>query len=216
MFNSNIIPRRIVQYWNTKNIPDDIQVLMKTWREKNPEFEYILFDRDSAIVFLDENYDKEITALFKSANLPAMQSDIFRVAYCLRMGGVYVDAATTCIKSIDKMLDVESELILMRKWNDHVWNGFIACRANSMVLKRIFDTIIENMKNKNIQNIWLATGPGIFTALIDSMNEREKSVIKIYEQVKEAKQYFDLVNDLEHKKDKHWSKMQKNITIYGE
>ncbi len=209
------IPKHIMQYWNTDDIPEDVQQLMHTWKEMNPEYSYTLYNRIKAIEFLNIHYGSDITELFMSANLPAMQSDFFRVAYILKKGGIYVDAATICVKNINGLLQTGSGLILMKKWNNHIWNGFIASEADNPIVDKIFDSILLNMRKKKINNIWLATGPGLFGHVFNSLSSEKKHEITLFDQAKSCKQYFDLVNDLEHKKELHWSKMQEKKNIYN-
>lgn len=209
------IPKRIVQYWNTDDIPEEIQQLMHSWEEMNSEFSYTLYNREKAVEFLNMHYGSEVTALFNIANLPAMQSDIFRVAYILKEGGIYVDAATRCVKNISGLIQSKSSLVLMRKWNNHIWNGFIASEADNQIVRSIFNNILLNMREQKINNIWLATGPGLFGQIINSLDNEQMEMLILKDQTKECKQYFDLVNDLKHKKDSHWSKKQQYIDIYS-
>ena len=213
---SNGIPKTIVQYWNTINIPHEIKKLMATWKDNNYGFSHELFHREEAINFIETNYDKEISDIFKKLRIPAMQSDFFRVAYILKKGGIYIDAATFCKSKISSIFESNKELYLMRKWNGNIWNGFIAAHSGNKVLERIFKKIINNINKKDSNNIWLISGPGVFNDIIGELNGSELESIEIFDQQEFGKKYFDLVNDLEHKRNLHWSKLQKVQPLYEE
>ena len=73
------IPRRIVQYWNTKEPPDDIRTLMDSWIKLNPQFEYVVFDDASAQDFLKVNHPPEILRAYVRSQEVARKADLFRL-----------------------------------------------------------------------------------------------------------------------------------------
>lgn len=204
---SQPIPRKIIQFWNNQP-PSDIRNLTISWKEKNPTFQYELFSYDTALNFLLDNYDEDVVRLFKKANVPAMQSDIFRVAYILSQGGVYVDAATECQCSLEELVEDNRHLTVMRKWHGGIANGFILAPPNHPTLNVIWKKILKNLEEEKINDIWKATGPHLFNETCE-----KNSSVKIIEQEK-AKRFFTLKNDLEHKKEQHWSQVQNNKSIY--
>jgi mannosyltransferase OCH1-like enzyme len=109
-----VIPKSIIQYWEGP-LNKEVEELLKSWRKLNPEYKYELFNRDLALKYLERNYDCNVVSAFSSALLPAMQSDIFRIAWVLKEGGIYIDAATKCISPIDELITNSSELILVKK-----------------------------------------------------------------------------------------------------
>ena len=202
-------PNTIVQFWNTPDLPEDITKLVATWKDQNPSMEHKLFSYDSALQFIAEHYGPEIQNLFESAALPAMQSDIFRVAYCLKMGGFYIDCGTRCNAPIQPLLS-DDLLFLVRKWHGGIWNGAIGCNAGHPALKWIWDRIIQNLKARNSNDVWKLTGPLSFNQMVES--KAFDNSINVVEQPL-TKPFFDIVNELEHKK-KHWSKVQEKQSVF--
>jgi hypothetical protein len=203
-------PNTIVQFWNTPELPEDISSLVETWKVHNPTMKYKRFSYEDAESFISQHYGNEIHGLFRSAALPAMQSDIFRVAYCLKMGGFYIDCGTKCNASIAPLLS-EEHLFLVRKWHGGIWNGAIGCRAGHPALESIWLRIVQNLKARNSNDVWRLTGPLSFNQMVDS-NEFVGS-LHIVEQPS-TKPFFDIVNELEHKK-KHWSKEQEKQSVFN-
>lgn len=205
-----MIPKTIIQYWDTESVPDEIQALLDSWKNSNPEFTYKLYNKEDAISYIQENYGAFSLDLFNGAKLPAMQSDIFRVAYCLKEGGVYVDAATKCNGAIFPLIKDESNLVLMKKWHGGVWNGFIATPPGSTVLFDIWTKIQRNVFTKEVNKVWRASGPGVYAEVLSG----DGSVAPTMIEQKEMSQYFNPINDLVHKKEMHWSNVQKRESIY--
>ena len=202
-------PNTIVQFWNTPHLPEDISKLVATWKAQNPTMEHKLFSYDTALQFIAEHYGPEIQNLFESAALPAMQSDIFRVAYCLKMGGFYIDCGTRCNASIEPLLS-DDLLFLVRKWHGGIWNGAIGCNAGHPALEWIWNRIIQNLKTRSSNDVWKLTGPLSFNQMFES--KVFESSINVVEQPS-TKPFFDIVNELEHKK-KHWSKVQEKQSVF--
>lgn len=195
-----VIPKVIIQYWNDKVIPKDIESLINSWKDNNPKYIHKLFDRDTAAEFLELNYNKQIKNLFLSFTIPAMQSDFFRLAYIFKFGGVYVDAASKCISSLDTIISSShTKTILMRKWHGKVCNGFIASTKNDLFIKHIWERVNENLCDRSIvdtKDVWTITGPKVY---IDALNGELKKFVTLIDQA-EFSGVFSWVNDLQHKK----------------
>ncbi|BBO26347.1 hypothetical protein AltI4_07350 [Alteromonas sp. I4] len=204
-----MIPKVIVQFWNTADIPEDVAELMETWKQHNPDFRHLVFDFEQAASFIEVKYGAKIRDLFLSAALPAMQSDIFRVAYCLAKGGFYIDAGTCCKAPLESHMPTDGSLLLMRKWHGGIWNGMIACEANQPELQKIWDKIIHNLKARETQDVWQVTGPKSFNQVVN--HSKEGSKIQVVEQKDIA--FFDIVSDLKYKAN-HWSEVQKTQNIF--
>lgn len=198
--------KKIVQYWQGKKT-SELSKLMDSWQSLNPDWEYEVFDRAAALLYLYKNHDSRVLRAFIKAKLPAMQSDIFRVAWCLKEGGVYVDASTECLQPMN-YLDVKSGLALMRKWHGGVCNGFIYANPSHPILVKVLEKIVENVENETFDDVWKATGPGVWSQFV-----KDEPHVDILDQ-SFLKDFFKIFNELEHKKN-HWSKVQKKTRIYN-
>jgi mannosyltransferase OCH1-like enzyme len=202
-----MIPKNIIQYWDGV-AADDVCRLMESWVQRNPDFKYVMYDRTMALTYLEKNHDDEVVQSFLSARFPAMASDIFRVAWCLKEGGIYVDAATRCLAPLSGWLPGEASVVLMRKWHGGVWNGFIGAEPSAPLLKEVLGRVVSNVLMRAGNNIWEVTGPGVWISSL-----QEGTYVKIIPQAELAR-CFELVNDLSHKGDSHWSRLQLTQSIY--
>jgi mannosyltransferase OCH1-like enzyme len=217
--------KRIIQYWDG-NIPADVKVLTETWREMNPDFDYILYDYNQALRFIKENFPESIFNSFKKLTIPAMICDVFRVAIILKLGGIYVDCGTKCYKSIAELNLDPSKCTFLRKSNGWVCNGWICADIENPVMKAIWDRISDVLLNETEGNIWALTGPKVFMQIVNEFSESELKYIKtevgnplnstsinILEQ-KSSSSVFSIINKLKHKSSNHWSDLQKIMPLF--
>lgn len=214
----------IIQYWDGP-VPDDVKELTQSWKDKNPNHNHIFFDKKKASDFMKKNFTSDIYEAFLDVDIPAMSCDIFRVAYILKKGGIYVDCGTVCNKPIkDWELDID-KLTLLRKNNGWVWNGFISSPPENLVIKEIWKKIEKSLLIREDGNIWSLTGPKLFMdvceyfsnipfSFVDNKSERYESkyVELIYQS--NSSSTFSIINNLSHKKIDHWSVLQNIMPLY--
>ena len=203
---------KIIQYWDSTDLPDDIASLTETWKQHNADMNYLMFDKSTASDYLSDTFGGFVVDLFLSARIPAMQSDIFRVGYCLAEGAFYADAASRCIAPVSTLVPDQGRVLLMKRTNGPVCNGFIACSRNSEALFSIWQNILRNMFRKDIDKIWLASGPGAYQEIIKDRAD----LFVIREEAELRNSHFMLVGGLSHKGESHWRKRQANESIYSD
>jgi inositol phosphorylceramide mannosyltransferase catalytic subunit len=100
------IPRIIHQIWvDKKNFgpPDLILKLMGTWKKHHPEWVFYLWNENSLMKFLTDNYPEYIER-YNSYCYDIQRWDSIRYLILYHFGGVYIDADFECLKPIDKLL----------------------------------------------------------------------------------------------------------------
>lgn len=91
--NSSLIPQNIVQFWDSKYVPRDVEENLESWASlKSKGFKYSMFDRKEARNFITAHYPAQNADAFDACYHPAMESDYFRLCYLWKRGGIYVDA----------------------------------------------------------------------------------------------------------------------------
>lgn len=178
------VPRRILQFWDQEAIPDDVHDCMVTWWEI-PGFEHVIFNEETARDFIRAEYDARHVEAFDLCNHPAMKSDLFRLAYLHRHGGVYIDADDAYAGSGMDRLYREDGLLKLRTASFKkdpsmppvtVFNNNpIFCVANDEVVRRALGRATRIMlalgKRENY-NILVITGPvnlsiAVYTTALD-------------------------------------------------
>ncbi|MEM9272160.1 MAG: tetratricopeptide repeat protein [Cyanobacteria bacterium P01_F01_bin.143] len=162
------IPKRIVQFWDETQVPQEVQAICQSWIDLNPDYEYIRFSRKTAVAFVKEHYDKKVLKAFSRCDQPAMQADFFRLAYLNKMGGFYADADDLCRQSLDNIVDLNPELVIIQEELAAIGNNFLGCVPGQSMVRTAFYQAIDNLSDYTSESPWFATGPGLMTSVVCS------------------------------------------------
>ena len=102
-------------------------------------------------------------AAFDRAAEPAMQADIFRLAYLFHEGGYYIDADDRCIAPISTLDPGDRDLILYQEDFGTVGNNFIGVRPQHPVMENALASAVTAVNRGDADIVWLATGPALLT-----------------------------------------------------
>jgi len=167
---SDDIPYKLFQYWDSPGIPEDVDACMRTWSQIS-RIQTVLFDGNRSREFIAANYSVEHLEAFEACHHPAMRADFIRLAYLFRNGGIYIDADEMCIAPLWSFYQEWKHsmivLVLSATMPNYILNQFIAAKPGCSVLGRALgeavSTILENRKSGRKLNIWDTTGPGLLT-----------------------------------------------------
>jgi tetratricopeptide (TPR) repeat protein len=159
---SSPIPRTIFQFWDD-DPPEDVQHLMASWQQLNPGYAWTCFNDDSAEAFLEDEFGRDIVRAYQLAPVPAQKADIFRLAYLVARGGIYVDADDRCLAPIDSFLLNNATLAVHQENYGSIGNNFIAATPEHPVLVRALELAAAAMQRGDHDLVWLSTGPGLLT-----------------------------------------------------
>lgn len=213
-----MIPNKlsIVQYWEQGNPPLPLLSRCRDWQLMNPEWDYICFDLDSAARFIDDIYGHASADAFLDIRFPAMKADVFRVAYLLRCGGLWVDVATTCRVPLAEWLDLRDWLTLVRRPHMEpplVCNGFIYARnGGNTFLADLWKHIETVILSKEGTGVWRLVGPGAYRDIL--LKSKYPGAIRILEEV-EMSPYFTFGSTAAMlPPEEHWSARQRHESLY--
>lgn len=169
---SRKIPKIIHQLWVGDNKPPEY--LGKSWKEKNPEWEYRLWTNADLFGRKWRN-QKHIDFYYKRKNWPGV-ADLMRYEILFENGGFYPGADTECLLPIDELFEDGYELYSVYE-NEKVRPGYISPIHASVAGNKYLDTIIEELKAKTeMGKPWQTTGNVYMMKSI----ERLKPEIKIW------------------------------------
>jgi mannosyltransferase OCH1-like enzyme len=165
------VPRRILQFWDQETIPADVQDCMTSWRGI-PNFDHVIFDDIRAREFIRVECEARHLEAYDLCNHPAMKSDLFRLAYLYRQGGVYIDADDTYEGSNINPLFDEDGLFRLRSVSFKTAasdppaviynNNPIFCVANDEILRKALERatmIMLSLGKRDFYNMLVITGP---------------------------------------------------------
>lgn len=80
----------ILQFWDQPEPPHDVLASMDSWHRAGPPV--IRFNDPAVTEWLGDHGDERLLEAYRHCHHPAMRSDLFRLAWLLHHGGLYVDA----------------------------------------------------------------------------------------------------------------------------
>ena len=162
----------LVQYWNTLDPPSIVVARMNSCRSLNPGWDYTSFNKQTAAYFLESAYGSDVAAAFLDIRLPAMQADVFRVGFLLHCGGLWVDAATSLMRSVDCWMDRRHSFQMIRR--SHQVHPKIATqiiyasRPGLPLLKAAWEEMVPRLLSRSGTKVYRDFGPGLFRDLMSS------------------------------------------------
>ena len=97
-----MIPKIIHYCWfGGKPLPQNVEMCIKSWREKCPDYEIILWN--------ENNYDINCNTFVRNAyqnKAWAFVSDYARLQIVYENGGIYLDTDVELLKSLNSLLDL--------------------------------------------------------------------------------------------------------------
>jgi mannosyltransferase OCH1-like enzyme len=139
---------------------------------------------------LAAEYAPAVSVAFRRARDPTRKADIFRLAYLLRFGGVYVDADDRCVAPLMGLLRTEASLLLYQEDIGSIGNNVIATVPDHPIIRRALDLAIASVGSGDSDIPWLSTGPGLLTRVLarlvaeDGVSQLKQLSVEILERRK--------------------------------
>ena len=156
------IPRNIVQFYETSP-PEEMDILIRTWNELNPDCQCNVFTDTSAKAFIQQEFDTSVTEAYDRTRYPEQKSDLFRLAYIAARGGVYVDPRSRCLSPISHCVNWNASLVCFQDEYGALGNDFIAATPGHPVIVRALELGVQALNEGAGDFSWLSTGPGLLS-----------------------------------------------------
>jgi mannosyltransferase OCH1-like enzyme len=136
------IPKLI---WQTaKSIPHpQSHEYIKTWIDKNPEYEWLFMDDARCDQFIQDHFNQEFYNMYLSLPYGVMRADVWRVCVVYVYGGVYVDTDCECIVPIDQWINNCSLVVAEEVPNGDLANFAFAAKPNHPALLSVINRFME-------------------------------------------------------------------------
>ena len=154
------IPKIIHHIWLGSPLPKKYLEFINTWKTKNPEWEFILWDEKKL-----EDLDMINKNLYLKLKNYGAKSDVARLEILYKMGGIYLDTDFECFKKIDEDLLI-NDFIAGTVFNSfpELANGFLAAKPFSKIIYKCLEDLKKIKKNNLISHeIIEETGPFFLT-----------------------------------------------------
>jgi mannosyltransferase OCH1-like enzyme len=212
---SNHIPRTVHQFWDTGTPPAPVEALMTTWRTLNPDWAYTLWSHRAALEFIELNYGSRLRDAFLQCAFAAMQADVARYAILYKVGGVYADADLSCLKPMDEVLAANALAMTFQGWNGAWRNDLMALAAGHPMMAEILEKVVANIEVRSSNNLWLVTGPGATTPIIEKHQALPTSNLQTFRFDEMKSKVIGFHHSLDYRLEgRHWSEAQQRTSIY--
>jgi tetratricopeptide (TPR) repeat protein/mannosyltransferase OCH1-like enzyme len=159
----SLIPKRIMQFWDSEDLPPDVDHLMRGWGDRNPDHTRHVFCDRTARAYLRRQHPDSVLAAYRRAQEAAQKSDIFRLAWLAAEGGVYADADDRSLRPLATIIPANADLVMYQEDVASIGNNFIAARAGHPVIVLALSRAVEAINRGDTDNVWLSTGPALLT-----------------------------------------------------
>jgi mannosyltransferase OCH1-like enzyme len=163
----NIVPKNILQtHKNIKSVP---KYVINNIKEKNKNWNYFFYDNDQCINFLEKEYGSEFSNKFNSFKKGPHKSDLFRLCWLYKNGGVYIDIDTELIVPLDEIVKkIDNHFTIMQNDFRHNYyddlisdnleykhktliNSFIIVNKGNKMIKKCIENIMK-IEQKDLEN----------------------------------------------------------------
>jgi len=171
------IPRKIHRIWLQTDICEKMQKYSDRLQNENPEFEYILYNLDSAREFIQTYFDTDVLHAFDSLVPFAFKSDLLRYCILYIQGGIYLDMKYEAVNGFRFTEVLEKEQYVLDIDGNSVYNAFLICKPRSNVMMKCIFQIVKHVREKDYTRDDLSvTGPGMMKHLITNELRKESKM----------------------------------------
>jgi mannosyltransferase OCH1-like enzyme len=178
-----MIPKRMMQTWEHKQLNPEFQIIVDTWKTHNPCYEFVLMDAIDREQFIQKYFEHDVIYTYQQIIPGAYKSDLFRYCYLWVNGGVYADIDTLCLGKLDDFLipgiDFVVPIDLNLNTNEGTHNlacGFIAAVPRHPVMMYCIQKIVHNVQTATVPVSKLDfSGPGILGRSVNEYINRDET-----------------------------------------
>lgn len=145
-----MIPKIIWQTYKTAFPPLEAVSSIRSWLDKNPEYQWYYFDDERCRRFIQDHFTEEFYQMYISLPIGVMKSDVWRIAVVYIYGGVYADLDTLCIQPIDSWTQDQDLVVSVEPPTvDSIANFCFAAKPKHPALKLCLENILKNYNCRN-------------------------------------------------------------------
>lgn len=185
------IPRIIHQTWSTYQIPKSVAKWVKSFLEKNPEFEYWFWTDADALKLVKKRYPQYLT-YYNGYEKSIQRADVMRYLLLLEFGGFYTDLDISAVKSLEPLRS-QTCIISQEPWVHAkvYWhlkhllpcNAFMASAPGHPFMKLLVETIPRNYKGNDPGDVMNKTGPMMLDRILNDYKRTKGQSFKDFERV---------------------------------
>ena len=165
------IPRIIMQTNKGDRIPKDLQKVMHSIIDMNPEYEHHFYSDHRIRDFIRQHFDQKTLDAFDAVIPGAYKADLFRYCWLYIKGGVFLDGDIQANRPLNELLRPDDEFVSAED-NGIGWlhNAFIACTPRHPIIKKALDMAVARITAREYgENPLSITGPIMFKGAFEAV-----------------------------------------------
>lgn len=161
-----MIPKIIHYCWLSNDpYPEDLKRCMATWKEKLPDYEFILWNFDR----FEKKSVKWVSEAFDNKKY-AFAADYIRLFAVYNYGGIYMDMDIEVLKSFNDLLDSDLIFAYENKEKTGIEAGCFGAQKGNPVIKKCLEYYNERSFIKQDGSFDILPLPAILLEIITSCN----------------------------------------------
>lgn len=202
-----MIEKNVLLFWDSVPVPEYYAETLDAMSQVLPSFNIVSLNDQSAVEFLRREYDDRYAEGFLACRFPSMRSDLIRLAWIYRHGGLYVDWRFRPRPKAPSLFGERPEKLICFDqvfFGGHtVCNGLFLAPAGSDVLRGLKDKAFQHVWDRSKGSVAWLTGPQLFTYHLKDLGARED--VLIYKREFMMEHFFEDVSVGEHTfTHQHW------------
>lgn len=146
----SVVPLDIYQFWHDENLPECLIETTNNIKVNNPEFNYHLYNLETAREFIKDNFDNNVLEAYDNLVPNALKCDLFRYCVMYLRGGIYLDIKYMCINRF-KFISLTDSAYLCKDVDycqGGICNAILICLPNTKFMKMAIDMVVYNVKRQ--------------------------------------------------------------------
>lgn len=151
-WSSYSVPKRIWQFWHTRNLEPAMRAHVEQLQSAHPEYMYTLMDDAESLSFLRVNFPTEVGQAYEALIPDAYKADLWRLCVLYKAGGIYLDIKYAPVDGTS-LRDMGDSSHFARDVNvvviqTGIHNGVIAAAPGDPRLEAAIKAIVNNVRDK--------------------------------------------------------------------
>lgn len=168
-FIDSVIPLKIFQTWNTKDLPFQMTLNCLKLQKQNPQFEYFLYDDKDCLEFIESHFTEDVVDAYNKLIPGAYKADLWRYCVLYIHGGIYLDMKMSCVGDF-RLIELTKKEHYVK---DRPQSSFMSNKVgiyNAVMIQKpknplMMDCILKIVENVSHQEYGFSslypTGPGM-------------------------------------------------------
>lgn len=161
----------LFQTWETHELPAKMRSCVEALKRHNPELTHRLFDNRECREFIRDHFPQSVLTAYDTLLPGAFKADLWRLCVLFIHGGIYLDIKYQPVAGFKLVTLLDKERFCLAPNPNPslqgVYNAMMVCRAQSPVLQKCIDQIVDNVHRRFYGSIlWDITGPTMMRPLV--------------------------------------------------